>query len=149
MRIAKGVVLILVLLELILLQIEFKWFGTSLICFNPCFIGTYSFTNFAYVLFSIASIVLILVLLELILLLDSSVINTRSFYVVLILVLLELILLRLILCTMMYLRMRFNPCFIGTYSFTVSMFNENMNILGCFNPCFIGTYSFTILSLLL
>ena len=37
----------------------------------------------------------------------------------------------------------FNPCFIGTYSFT-STANKNPSIsLFCFNPCFIGTYSFT------
>ena len=40
----------------------------------------------------------------------------------------------------------FNPCFIGTYSFTNDEeFKEDV-ISRCFNPCFIGTYSFTKLS---
>ena len=63
-------VLILVLLELILLHEANAWEIESLMrCFNPCFIGTYSFTGklqrskFWHVW------VLILVLLELILLL--------------------------------------------------------------------------------
>ena len=38
----------------------------------------------------------------------------------------------------------FNPCFIGTYSFTIMNKLETMNASQCFNPCFIGTYSFTM-----
>ena len=39
--------------------------------------------------------------------------------------------------------MRFNPCFIGTYSFTGGS-KMKFNIKEqSFNPCFIGTYSFT------
>ena len=39
----------------------------------------------------------------------------------------------------------FNPCFIGTYSFTNNILKSfTIDELG-FNPCFIGTYSFTYL----
>ena len=37
----------------------------------------------------------------------------------------------------------FNPCFIGTYSFTISKGIKSDGKGSCFNPCFIGTYSFT------
>ena len=37
----------------------------------------------------------------------------------------------------------FNPCFIGTYSFT-RLRQARIDLgLTSFNPCFIGTYSFT------
>ena len=38
---------------------------------------------------------------------------------------------------------RFNPCFIGTYSFTLTALTIIVTTF-CFNPCFIGTYSFTL-----
>ena len=38
----------------------------------------------------------------------------------------------------------FNPCFIGTYSFTPAPIGVTKTVLLCFNPCFIGTYSFTL-----
>ena len=44
----------------------------------------------------------------------------------------------------MDLRDCFNPCFIGTYSFTIHSIEPNIELLDSFNPCFIGTYSFTI-----
>ena len=36
----------------------------------------------------------------------------------------------------------FNPCFIGTYSFTYDE-KKIKHAMKRFNPCFIGTYSFT------
>ena len=65
-------------------------------CFNPCFIGTYSFTKGNKRTISRSRLVLILVLLELILLPDFCFSETYE-----------------ITC--------FNPCFIGTYSFTFSI----------------------------
>ena len=62
---------------------------------------------------------------------------------VLILVLLELILLLFISPLPVTLVVRFNPCFIGTYSFTMRKVINSDEQLKCFNPCFIGTYSFT------
>ena len=62
-------------------------------CFNPCFIGTYSFTIFNLHKYNILDIVLILVLLQLILLHSDKL-------------------------TELGVQYRFNPCFIGTYSFT-------------------------------
>ena len=65
-----------------------------ILCFNPCFIGTYSITLHG---------------INLILMLD----------LVLILVLLELTLLQIIIeCLFCFIRC-FNPCFIGTYSITI------------------------------
>ena len=63
---------------------------------------------------------------------------------VLILVLLELILLPSPSITLFNILIYgFNPCFIGTYSFTdaIQVILSEWNIR--FNPCFIGTYSFT------
>ena len=37
----------------------------------------------------------------------------------------------------------FNPCFIGTYSFTYKIDGLTRKFEMRFNPCFIGTYSFT------
>ena len=37
----------------------------------------------------------------------------------------------------------FNPCFIGTYSFTYKKIIYQSTKIVRFNPCFIGTYSFT------
>ena len=71
-------------------------------CFNPCFIGTYSFTIFNLHKYNILDIVLILVLLELILLPEKSLSKSKKLY-------------------------SFNPCFIGTYSFTV-YHTEHKNI---------------------
>ena len=62
--------------------------------FNPCFIGTYSFTGYSSLLL-------------------------HNLISVLILVLLELILLPNICCVKSLLLLCFNPCFIGTYSFTM------------------------------
>ena len=87
-------------------------------CFNPCFIGTYSFTKGLY---------------------DSL----QQRYDVLILVLLELILLRIVIQFKQVQKMCFNPCFIGTYSFTTRFIYPPTLEYSCFNPCFIGTYSFT------
>ena len=39
--------------------------------------------------------------------------------------------------------MGFNPCFIGTYSFTNIIKKATPMFDKRFNPCFIGTYSFT------
>ena len=44
--------------------------------------------------------------------------------------------------------MSFNPCFIGTYSFTFFTIEEFSNSFLSFNPCFIGTYSFTVIDML-
>ena len=38
----------------------------------------------------------------------------------------------------------FNPCFIGTYSFTAFFALLHNQPPSRFNPCFIGTYSFTL-----
>ena len=64
------------------------------VSFNPCFIGTYSFTPINLYKPTREQNVLILVLLELILLLVKSTLLYSSI-------------------------LRFNPCFIGTYSFTI------------------------------
>ena len=71
-------------------------------CFNPCFIGTYSFTLVGKKPSYRPLIVLILVLLELILLPEKSLSKSKKLY-------------------------SFNPCFIGTYSFTV-YHTEHKNI---------------------
>ena len=117
---------------------------TRRICFNPCFIGTYSFTQLKKCLTEYNQHVLILVLLELILLLfiisygllyflqvlilvllelillhQGLFIDRREYYEVLILVLLELILLPSISFFSASFLFSFNPCFIGTYSFTI------------------------------
>ena len=70
--------------------------------FNPCFIGTYSFTLVGKKPSYRPLIVLILVLLELILLPEKSLSKSKKLY-------------------------SFNPCFIGTYSFTV-YHTEHKNI---------------------
>ena len=67
--------------------------------FNPCFIGTYSFTNCPDVYLYYLLFVLILVLLELILLHEYYVDNYEQ-------------------------ETSFNPCFIGTYSFTQKLKNK-------------------------
>ena len=47
-------------------------------------------------------------------------------------------------CVLLFFGMiSFNPCFIGTYSFTNFITSPFSNVNSCFNPCFIGTYSFT------
>ena len=69
--------------------------------FNPCFIGTYSFTTYSTCYNKIHYNVLILVLLELILLLKSSEKKQASY-------------------------LSFNPCFIGTYSFTLYIYYGTM-----------------------
>ena len=86
--------------------------------FNPCFIGTYSFTYMEMGIIKVDILVLILVLLE-------------------------LILLQITLILAYHLKLRFNPCFIGTYSFTMKSLLAMLVEYRCFNPCFIGTYSFT------
>ena len=58
-------------MELILLQKEIIRENIDEQCFNPCFIGTYSFTEAEIELVSFDKKVLILVLLELILLLEE------------------------------------------------------------------------------
>ena len=128
--------------------------------FNICFIGTYSFTIRFMFIFLSSRRVLILVLLELILLHDyNTTIN--------ILVLLELILLPISIFHSKISSICFNPCFIGTYSFTrwrpknckrkssvlilvllelillLLFLVQLLDLHFCFNPCFIGTYSFT------
>ena len=65
----------------------------QILCFNPCFIGTYSFTKNKYK-------------------------EGKKWISVLILVLLELILLQVMKVELPTEEKRFNPCFIGTYSFT-------------------------------
>ena len=92
-----------------------------LVSFNPCFIGTYSFTIYVLVHWKKGCKVLILVLLELTLLHIKEI--GKSFnYGVLILVLLELTLLRYPNLRYYLIQQRFNPCFIGTYSFTISSY---------------------------
>ena len=81
-------------MELILLhKHKISQAQVSRISFNPCFIGTYSFTT-------------------------SNGISWPIYRTVLILVLLELILLRSINAPVWKFSICFNPCFIGTYSFT-------------------------------
>ena len=81
-------------MELILLLKCYLETCQNLLCFNPCFIGTYSFTKLQFHLVLHYLFVLILVLLELILLLEWDTIDDAVEY-------------------------SFNPCFIGTYSFTI------------------------------
>ena len=60
-------------MELILLHKGVNAINDNHYCFNPCFIGTYSFTlNLLLLHFHLAPNVLILVLLELILLLTAG-----------------------------------------------------------------------------
>ena len=69
--------------------------------------------------------------------------------IVLILVLLELILLLTVAPNKtINIDPSFNPCFIGTYSFTKKKLLSIKHTKLSFNPCFIGTYSFTRLHLL-
>ena len=81
-------------MELILLHEHYKNYSPEELGFNPCFIGTYSFTNIFLFLHVLINYVLILVLLELILL---PVLGYRE---------------------EVQDSLSFNPCFIGTYSFT-------------------------------
>ena len=96
---------------------KFITYKLTIICFNPCFIGTYSFTPILIYLMDAGTVVLILVLLELILL-HLHPFELVDYYYVLILVLLELILLLYFILQLLVMYLRFNPCFIGTYSFT-------------------------------
>ena len=121
---------------------KFITYKLTIICFNPCFIGTYSFTPILIYLMDAGTVVLILVLLELILL-HLHPFELVDYYYVLILVLLELILLLYFILQLLVMYLRFNPCFIGTYSFTIYDVNGFARTTKCFNPCFIGTYSFT------
>ena len=139
--------------------------------FNICFIGTYSFTIRFMFIFLSSRRVLILVLLELILLQFLHNFPHPLLLSVLILVLLELILLPISIFHSKISSICFNPCFIGTYSFTrwrpknckrkssvlilvllelillLLFLVQLLDLHFCFNPCFIGTYSFTIFNL--
>ena len=42
----------------------------------------------------------------------------------------------------------FNPCFNGTYSLTIKAENDKDGNKICFNPCFNGTYSLTIANII-
>ena len=149
-------------------QIDIIFYIKNSKSFNPCFIGTYSFTPIKKEMEFWTDNVLILVLLELILLHLLNFSNDKIYQFVLILVLLELILLQDLDREQVMMLCCFNPCFIGTYSFTCNWsflyvcFSSvlilvllelillletsscyNLVHFSCFNPCFIGTYSFT------
>ena len=111
--------------------------------FNICFIGTYSFTIRFMFIFLSSRRVLILVLLELILLHDYNTTRNMKLKYVLILVLLELILLQFLhnfphplLLSVLILVL------LELILLPISIFHSKISSI-CFNPCFIGTYSFT------
>ena len=89
-----------------------------LVSFNPCFIGTYSFTIISNPLASICLFSFNPCFIGTYSFTLQRLPSYRHYYFVLILVLLELILLHSDKLTELGVQYRFNPCFIGTYSFT-------------------------------
>ena len=111
-------------------------------CFNPCFYGSYSFTCNSTCNCTYSRLVLILVFMEVILL-QRSQRRRQLWWGVLILVFMEVILLLQPIKTSNQRKRSFNPCFYGSYSFTQFLHIPCLGIQNSFNPCFYGSYSFT------